>query len=407
MKKQLYLLFLTLTCLSAQAQITFEKGYIIDSLGVKTECFIRNNEWKSNPARFQYKLSETGEAKWASVKDVREFSVYNTFRFISQTVLIDRSSEDMNQLSEESAPDFKEETLFLEVLMEGKANLYKYEDGSLLRFFFNKDGGTIQQLVFKSYFVSATASAQNNAFRQQLEEQLTCKDLSKENFQQLSYARNELMRVFRAYNTCEGVEPVVFEKSNKKMSVHLLVRPRLNISSFELENSSSSYRRAQMSSKPAFGIGLQAEFVLPYNKGKWALLAEPVFQYFSGESSRKSSSVLNTDVITSVSYKSVEAQVGLRHYFMLNEQAALFLNAAHILDISFASSVVVEQSNGQNRNELKVDGRRNWGIGAGFRYKNKFSAELRYQTPRDIVGSYLLWNSSYKTSSLVLGYRLL
>lgn len=407
MKKHLYLLLLTLTCLSAQAQITFEKGYIIDSLGVKTECFIRNNEWKSNPTRFQYKLSETGEAKWASVKDVREFSVYNTFRFISQTVLIDRSSEDMNQLSEESAPDFKEETLFLEMLMEGKANLYKYEDGSLLRFFFNKEGGTIQQLVFKSYFVSATTSAQNNAFRQQLEEQLTCKDLSKENFQQLSYARNELMRVFRAYNTCEGVEPVVFEKSNKKMGVHLLVRPRLNISSFELENSSSSYRGAQMSSKPAFGIGLQAEFVLPYNKGKWALLAEPVFQYFSGESSRKSSSVLNTDVITSVSYKSVEAQVGLRHYFMLNEQAALFLNAAHILDISFASSVVVEQSNGQNRNELKVDGRRNWGIGAGFRYKNKFSAELRYQTPRDIVGSYLLWNSSYKTSSLVLGYRLL
>lgn len=407
MKKQLFLLVLTISCLSTHAQISFEKGYIIDSVGIKTECFIRNNEWKSNPTRFQYKLSEIGEAKWASVKDVREFSVYNTFRFISQTVFIDRSSEDMNQLSEESAPDFKEETLFLEVLMEGKANLYKYEDGSLIRFFFNKDGGTIKQLVFKSYFVSATASAQNNTFRQQLEEELTCKELSKENFQQLSYARNELMRVFRTYNICEGVEPVVFEKRNKKVDLHLSVRPRLNIASFELENSSSSYRGAQMSSKPTFAIGLQAEFVLPYNKGKWALLAEPVFQYFNGESSKESLSVLNSNVVTRVNYKSVEAQVGLRHYFMLNERAAIFLNASHILDISFASSVVVEQSNGMNRNELKVDGRRNWGIGAGFRYKNKFSAELRYQTPRDIVGSYLLWNSAYKTSALVLGYRIL
>ena len=37
------------------SQITFEKGYFISNDGIKTECFIKNLDWRNNPTEFEYK----------------------------------------------------------------------------------------------------------------------------------------------------------------------------------------------------------------------------------------------------------------------------------------------------------------------------------------------------------------
>lgn len=54
----------------ASAQIRFEPGYFIDTANQKTECFIKNVDWKNNPTRFDYKLSENGELKTAEISKV-------------------------------------------------------------------------------------------------------------------------------------------------------------------------------------------------------------------------------------------------------------------------------------------------------------------------------------------------
>jgi hypothetical protein len=38
------------------AQITFEKGYFINNSGDRTECFIKNIDWRDNPTKFEYKM---------------------------------------------------------------------------------------------------------------------------------------------------------------------------------------------------------------------------------------------------------------------------------------------------------------------------------------------------------------
>lgn len=43
---------------SAHAQVKFKKGYYLDNSGQSVDCFIKNNDWKNNPAGFDYQLKE-------------------------------------------------------------------------------------------------------------------------------------------------------------------------------------------------------------------------------------------------------------------------------------------------------------------------------------------------------------
>ena len=62
------------------------------------DCLINNVDWKNNPTKFTYKLSETTEEKTATL---------------------------------ETASEFGSELLFLQTLVKGKATLFSYEEKSL------------------------------------------------------------------------------------------------------------------------------------------------------------------------------------------------------------------------------------------------------------------------------------
>ncbi|MEX0314438.1 MAG: tRNA modification GTPase, partial [Allomuricauda sp.] len=152
MNKHLFFLLTLALSFNCYAQISYEKGYFIENNGKKVECFIENVDWKNNPTEFKYKLSESSESIKVGITKVKEFSVQNYSKYIRANVKIDRSSSNINQLSSTRNPVFKEETLFLKILVEGTSNLYYYEDGNLIRYFYSKDGHhNLEQLIFKYY----------------------------------------------------------------------------------------------------------------------------------------------------------------------------------------------------------------------------------------------------------------
>ncbi|MEM9687105.1 MAG: hypothetical protein AAF934_09325 [Bacteroidota bacterium] len=168
MKKQLLSLVITILSLNCYAQISFEKGYYINNVGQRVECRIRNVDWKNNPKTFEYKLSEDTAPKTATIKSVKEFGIYNISKYRRHIVKLDRSSKNINQLSTKKDPAFGEEELFLKVLVEGKANLYFFEEGNLRRFFYNTDTSEIMPLIFKTYLTPENQIVENNSFKQQL-----------------------------------------------------------------------------------------------------------------------------------------------------------------------------------------------------------------------------------------------
>ena len=394
MKKKLLFLLTIILSFNCYSQISFEKGYYIDNSNQKTNCLIKNIDWKNNPTEFEYKLSENSESKKTSIKSIREFGIDNISKYVRSNVNIDRSSENINKLSNDRNPIFKEEELFLKVLVEGKANLYLFEDGSLRRYFFNKENTTIEQLVFKSYKTSNDKIGKNNRFKNQLWNNLKCPNFKITKVENLDYQKNDLIDFFVKYNECNGEKNINYEEKQKKDLFNLSIRPGFNSSSLSIQNSASSSRNTDFDNEFGFRFGIEAEFIMPFNKNKWSLIIEPTYQYF------KSVKEI-TNQSAKADYKSIEIPVGIRHYFFLNENSKIFINGSFIFDLSNDSVIDFESGT-----DLEIKTRNNLAFGIGYKHNDKYGLELRYQTSREILSNYIYWSSDYSTLSVIFGYSL-
>ena len=394
MRKQLLTILTAILSINCYSQISFEKGYFINNNEQKIECLIRNKDWKNNPTKFVYRLSENAEQKKADIKLVREFGIYNYSKYIRSTVNIDRSSKDLNDLSTNRNPTFKEEELFLKVLVEGQSNLYQYEDGNLVRYFYSKENSNnIEQLIFKNYKSSGDLLRENNRFKQQLLSELKCKHIKTKDIEKISYEKGDLVNIFVQYNQCNNSEIVNFEEKQKKDLFNLTPRLGLNSSSLSIQNAISSSRDVNFGNKLKFRFGLEAEIILPFNKSKWAIIIEPTYQYFKSEKELSNSSA-------KVDYTSIEFPIGIRHYFFLNNDSKLFINGLYILDFPINSTILYNTGT-----EIEITKSTNLGFGIGYKQNDKYSLELRYDKSRGgILSNYPSYSSDYNTLSVILGY---
>lgn len=406
MKKRILFLLITILTLNCYAQTSFEKGYYIDNTNQKINCLIKNIDWKNNPTEFEYKLTENSESKKTTIKTIKEFGIDNISKYIRSTVNIDRSSENINNLSNDKNPIFKEEELFLKVLVEGKATLYQYVDSNLKRYFYNKENSIIEQLIFKSYITTENKVGKNNRFRQQLFVDLTCPNFKTSNIENVEYKKNSLVRFFTEYSKCHNNELINFEPKQKSDLFNLTIRPRINSSSLTIQNSILNSRNTDFENKIGFGFGLEAEFILPFNKNKWAIAIETTYQSFKSEKTTNVNNVSGGVLIANVDYSSIEVPVGLRHYFFLNNNSKIFINASYIFDLSSKSSIEFTRNDGSNLSTLPIKTQQNLGFGIGYKQKDKYSLEMRYQTAREVLSDYIYWGSEYKTLSIIFGYSL-
>jgi hypothetical protein len=281
--KKFFLVFTIIFNLSCFSQIKFEKGYYINNNNHKVNCFIK------------YKITEDSKVSIASIKNIKEFGDdINSFKYIRQKVDIDMSSDNLLRLSNKRNPIFEEKELFLKVLIEGKANLYLASYKNLKRFFYKKNTGKIEQLVYKRFFftrdaklnkdydnsTSGTNVAKNNQFRQQLLTELKCDMISVSMLENLTYEKSDLVALFKKYNKCSNTDYVEYIKKNNKKLFNISVRPRFNNSTLSTKNVRDSSRDINNPSSSSFGLGLEAEFILPYNRNKWAVVIEPTYQEY-------------------------------------------------------------------------------------------------------------------------------
>ncbi|MFB0905166.1 MAG: tRNA modification GTPase [Nonlabens sp.] len=388
-----YILFLIVGIFSSikcNSQISFVKGYYIDNANQKTEGLIRNVDWKNNPLEFEYKKTKESEKESMNIESVKEFGINNVSKYIRASVQIDRSSNKFNLLSYDKSPLFKKEQLYLKVLIQGYASLFLYEDNSLRRYFYQTVNNDVDQLIFKKYKTPENKIGTNNKFRNQLYDNLKCVDISMEELKFMNYNKKELLNLFEKYNNCHNSEFVNFDEKVTSSLFHLNIRPGLNSSSLSMRNNITNSRNTGYDREWSFRVGLEFEFILGFNKNKWAIIIEPTYQYFKAELEIANRSNTNAD------YQSIELPLGLRHYLFLNDTSKVFVNASFLYDFALKSKV---------RN-LAVGSGINGALGIGYKYKNTCSLEFRYHTSRDILPDYALWTSDYKTISVIFGYSI-
>lgn len=158
------------------------------------------------------------------------------------------------------------------------------------------------------------------------------------------------------------------------------------------------------------GLGIEAEFILPFNKNKWGLLIEPTYHNYKNEKTYELlRPFLPTTLVTaSIDYKSIELPIGIRHYFYLGDESKIFINALFTIDVLLNSKLNYTRENGSHLGSIDIFKiNNNFSFGAGYKYNNKYSIELRKHFKRDILRMNSLHISDYNSISLIFGYTFL
>ncbi|MBG6133224.1 hypothetical protein IWQ47_004632 [Aquimarina sp. EL_43] len=416
MKKQSLLFLLMILSLTGYAQIKFEQGYFIDNNGTKTECLIKNVDWHDNPSQIEYKVNEDAKAKMGYIKNIKEFAV-SDLKYVRETVNIDMSSEELNHLSATKNPEFKEATLFLKHIVQGEANLYQYEEGNLIRYFYQVGDKDIQQLIYKTYrvtqeIVNGVAKERtnkidkNNRYKQQLWTDVKCDNIKESDAVKTNYKKNSLVKYFVKYNKCKDPSFVNTRKQEDRDLFNLTIRPGIIFSTlYDSKETGSISGLGDFESKTNFRFGIEAEFILPFNKNKWGIFIEPTYQSYKSNLEIEETTFIGTNTRTfTVDYKSIELPIGLRHYLFLSDKSKLFINAAYVVDFEFDSTFQEEINGITKTKDFRT--RTNVLGGIGYKYNNRYSIEARYGMGRKSGKIFSTSSYSYRSFSLVLGYSL-
>lgn len=403
MKKTIIIFIISIFCHSLFAQIQFEKGYFIDSTNKKVSCLIKNVDWKNNPNKFEYMLTENATVKTATINNVIEFGIDNFSKYVKAKVKVDRSSDYSESLSEKSQPLFVEEVVFLLVLEEGKASLYQFEDSNINRFFFKVEDKPIEPLVYKRYTVSTTQTGKNVQFRQTLTNYVKCEKTPKSLIDNLNYNKKELLKYFQAYNQCfvsENEKKLVIKDEKSLEKFKFRVSGHVNSSSLILYSpdysvnivSPSASKPNQFKTTLTLGFGVEAEYIMLFNRNKWRIFTNPNFHYYNGTK-------LVDSRIATIAYKGLELPIGIRYNIFLNNDNKLNLSAGWCNEWAKKSQI----SFNPVHEPIDFGGSSCFFVGAGYFYK-KFGIEMRYYTNRDILDYYIVWSSKFQELTAVLYY---
>ncbi len=395
MKKELISFLFCVLSISLSAQISYESGYFIDNNGQKTDCFIKNIDWKNNPTEIEYHLAENKLLQAAKIGKIQEFGIINYSKYKRFVVNIDRSDDELNvdKLSNQREPEFTKDTLFLKVLVEGEANLYAYSEGNLKRYFYKKGTGDIEQLIYKKYMLLKTQLKINESYKQQLFYNVNCEG-SGNDFSNIDYREKDLRQYFINYNRCTGSDVVTYSDNTKKDLFNLTIRPGLNNAYLDLRGGAGGALNVNFGSNFGMRYGVEFEFILPFNKNTWSIFFEPMYQTFNSEAIFQSEKVI-------AKYNSIEVPVGLRYYAFFDNNNKVYVNGAYVFAREFDSTLKYEAIN----LTLPLISRRNIALGFGYVHNDKYSVELRYGAKRIISGNALSLRANYRTISLMLGYN--
>ncbi len=403
------LLLVFFIAIASFGQIKYEKGYFITNDHKRIDCLIKNVDWKYNPVDFTYKLKESGTPVKGNLITVREFGITNSCRFVNATVRIDPSNVPAEGAKNELDPVWTRKTLFLRVLMEGKADLYGYEAPKLRRYFYSLNDTAITPLIYKEIQHGSTVT-KNTSFRQQLWDKLRMPKSSMELITKVNYTENDLKQYFKSYNGGFSGPITELNPEAKRSYLNLKLTPGVNMNSEKMTvyGDQGSKSDITFKSKSGFRIGLEAELNIPFDSYKWGILFEPSYQSYKSDA-------VSDGLMASLTLSSVEFPIGLRYYVYINDNTRVYFNGFYIpgLALNMDSKVIIPSRGPKDKPyaipeyiSYTAGSSGNMAIGGGLDYK-KFSLEGRFYTNKDLFKGSTFESSENSRFSIILGYRFM
>lgn len=404
--------FTLLTALFISMQVFAQdlKGYYITNSDKRIEGSFKPADF-NDVVSLQFKPSGQSDYNQLSINDVKEYGVNdNEFKFEKHTVQIDISDVNSNSVSTQKSPEWKTETLFLSVVVDGDSRLYSYTKDYKTKFFISTKNkpGEVSLLVYKKY-QTPDGIAENVAFRQQLFNAVKCEGQNIGDFIGTRYDKKELSEAVKNYNKCSGSESVSYYNGFRKRK-EIKYTAFVGVSNTYLGITSGFPPVSGADSKANYSFGVEAAYVFPSEKVEFFVQAE-----------YETISVKNIDaydqgynVITST-YEldggAVNVFFGPRFNFLLNEKNKFFVDAAFGMSfpvgLEIKRSTLIKTGTGfeYEGDSDRFDAQTSFcaHLGVGYVFNDKFGLSLRYETSRDMLDDA---TSPYKTDVTRLGLNL-
>lgn len=413
--RKAFLATLLFFAICINAQVKFEKGYIITNNDEKKEVLIKNVDWLNNPNEFNYKTDENSKELIGTGTKIKEFGIYNYSKYIMYNRPADYSSDDISLLSYKSEPELKENIVFLKEIISGNKNLYAYKGNNITKYFYSETdkGSDIKPLTYKKYHPNGNSMqiATNEQYINELKNLFSDDSKIQQSITTTKYNEKSLKKLFISYNS-KFLDTSTVDKANlsdkNKVKFNLSIRPGVNFySEMKIPDMLGSN---SFPSKTGFRIGIEAELVLPFNRNKWAIMFEPTYSLYSNDKiSQPANDKLYTLSIDSYSF--INIPIGIRHYMFLNEKSKFFVNAqlnvlrlksgkAKSINLDY-NGAIFDQANLASSQTIK-----SFSIGAGYTYNDKYTVELQYNNSNEITEHSLTKTAKISYTSIILGYNI-
>ncbi|MDG4951497.1 PorT family protein [Weeksellaceae bacterium KMM 9724] len=376
------------------AQHEFQPGYVVKN-GQRIDCLIKNEGWFTSPSEISYKVSDNDDELIATANSIDEFYILDTqYKYVSKFF------QHVNNIPAQKN--------FLRVLVDGKARLYSFNSGLNEFLFFDVNQQDLEMLEYKTK-VEESKLKEFSKFRGQLYKRLKCEDLTLKTFQDLNYKVDDLVQIFKIYNTCENSEFKDFTQYRNESTMSLYVYG--GISPFKLNPmGKNAHKAVSTQTFVSLKAGMELEYLLPINNNKLGIILGVDYSSNTSEGF-----ILYRDIVPSsqtpvlrprkfkTDYNILSIPLGVRYYMFLAENHQIFANSGVSFGIPLGDAIFENV----NYNATLYESKSGFGyfIGTGYRFNQRFGLELRFSS----LGVLNVRHQTGKNSNFtaVLSYRFL
>lgn len=404
-KHVIIFIFFSGIALVSTAQMKFTEGYIVTNNLQRIDCLIRQVGKAESTMNFYYRLKEDKRIEKIELSEIAEFGIGNKLKCIRELIAIDVSPDRITHLKD-TLQKWEEGHAYLNVLVEGElATLYSYYDHGRPLYFYSIRNSRTEPLVYKRYQLEVSTSIvqkifYDNTYQAQLQQYLVCDD-TYESGKHIPYTKKALVNYFIDYHICKEADYTVFKSAEvNKGSFRLKLGISSNRIKMSVKDYSDALPNATFSEENNLGLGVEAEYLFPFNNYKWSLFVESNFYYY------------NSDYVTNypasthggyvVNYMTIEVPSGITHYLNVNQDQRLFLRGAFVPHLILADSYI-DLYTSDFQETLSSSSR--YMLGAGYNYK-RLNLEFRYYTPQNITKHIYNRGSNLSQISLRVSYNL-
>ncbi len=398
------------------AQENFVPGYIITLDGDSLKGQVDYRDWRITQKSVSFKTNSNSGQKDYFPIEIKGFGVQNE-HFISEITDLEVSPTKAEELTTEITPNYRRDTVFLEVLYRGDKNLYLHvSDKSKLNFFIKNELG-VEVLVYKKFINIQKGKhviSEYNKFIQQLKDYFPdCESISK-SIKNTSYSEKSLNKLFTSYYKCTNKKSE-FVKSRAKGRVDFGGIVGASITSLNFSGNGFKYlSEADFNVSTDGSVAIFFDFILPKNHGKWSFNNELMYTSYSATG-------LYENYINSNEYSRSKVEIGYS-YLKLNNMLRFKypIGGIHFyVNAGISNGIVLSEVNKRTQelkfysDEIKKEGEAInnsrafeqgllLGLGAKIR---KMSLEFRYEAGNG-MSDYSALKSSANRVFFLFGYRL-